>query len=143
MPLYEFSFCDDDGIEHQFEEFVSLADIEAKKPIMSPCGTYEAKRLLGNITFIYGPTLAEKRQFVSGKRSLADRKEMTQLVRQQRDERKRTAEAGSYAAQSNELWVGSEKTEGLIDQDKKIKSNPLLLAPSNVAGEAAAKTEGS
>ena len=133
MPLYVFGYTDENGDEFEFDEFVSLADMEAGKKVMSPCGNYEAARVFTPFSIgAEGPTRREKEAFVGGKKTLSERRELSSHVREMRDIRKKAADPNSRAAKTNEFWTGSEDVGGVVR--RKLPDAPQYkLAPKKTA----------
>lgn len=117
MPLYEFEYYDDKGERQTFCEFYPISTDFST--IKSPCGNYEAKKLMATFAIHEGMTRAEKNAGTTKKRV-----EFAKYAKEQRDVRKKEAEPGTRAHDSNEIWVGNEKLDGVINPKSYIKKLP-------------------
>jgi hypothetical protein len=117
MPRYDFEYYDDSGQRHVFEDICSVNyDFSSKK---SPCGKYDAIKLPPTgVISANGLTLNQKKAGTTKKRI-----EMGKFMREQRTVRKKNYEPGTRQHDSNEIWTGTEGTDGVtqmpINNEKK------------------------
>lgn len=109
MPLFEFEYYDDDGKKHIFEEFYPIGyDFSDVK---SPDGKFKANKLISSgITSAFGLTNAQKKAGTT-----KNRVDTANFMKLQREKRKKEYAPGTRQHESNELWTGTEGTDGVTE----------------------------
>jgi len=113
MPKYQFR-CSNEECSDIFDIRVSADEYSAEQNCPK-CNKF-AKRVFTTISIHQGRTLSQK---VSG--ASLKTIEHGKFMKDARDKRKRNYDPKSREAQSNELWVGSEVNDGVIDAPEKNK----------------------
>lgn len=109
MARYDFEYNDENGVRHVFEANYPINyDFTTVK---SPCGNYVAKKL-DNFSFAskFGLTRKQKEAGTTSKRV-----EMGEFMKEQRKKRKNAYEPGTRQHESNELWTGTEGSDGVTE----------------------------
>jgi putative FmdB family regulatory protein len=113
MPKYKFR-CSNEECGSDFDIQVSASDYSPEQ--ICPDCSGAAKRVFTTVSIHHGRTLAQKKSGASLKTI-----EHGKHMKDAREKRKRNYDPTSREAKSNELWVGSEISDGVIDAPEKNK----------------------
>lgn len=113
MPKYQFK-CSNEECNNVFDIRVSVDEYCAEQSC--PTCQNSAKRVFTVISVHQGRTLSQKTSGASLKTI-----EHGKYMKDAREKRKRNYDPKSREAQSNELWVGSEVNDGVIETPEKNK----------------------
>lgn len=108
MPLYRFHYINENGEDFTFEELFSIN--EDISNIMSPCGKYKASLIIGPFSSSEGLTARQKHAGTT-----KSRVDTAKYMKEKRDIRKKNYAPGTRQHDSNEIWTGTETSDGLID----------------------------
>lgn len=109
VPTFEYRYVDGAGEVHFFEKNVPYSAFDTVDKMMSPCGNYAATRVPAIPATHQGLTATEKSAGTTTRR-----RDMAGWTRDQREKRQRSADPGTRARESNELWLGNENLSGVI-----------------------------
>jgi putative FmdB family regulatory protein len=113
MPRYQFR-CPSEECGNIFDVYMSAeeyTDIHA-----CPDCQIDAKRVFTTISVHHGRTLSQKKAGASLKTI-----EHGKFIKDARDKRKKNYGPESREGQSNELWVGTEVQDGVVNAPEKNK----------------------
>ncbi len=111
MPKYRFQ-CSNNECELNFDINMSSDEYQSKQ-ICPDCDSI-SERVFTVVAVHQGKTIAQKKSGVSSKTI-----EHGKYMKDAREKRKRNYDPTSREAQSNELWVGSEVQDGVINAPEK------------------------
>jgi hypothetical protein len=110
MPLYSFMYVNENGEEICFDEFLPLS--ECDKPVYAPDGKTLAKRILSTFAIHNGLTAVEKTAGTTKRRV-----DFAGFSKDQMQKRKKQADPGTRAYDSNEYWLGGESFKNVLSHD--------------------------
>jgi hypothetical protein len=114
MPIYEFE-CNCEIEPKTYSIQLSFSNYEPEIPC--PCGSGNvAKRVFSSFSVNNGLTANEKKTGTT-----ANRKNMGDFMKDQRELRKKSYDPSSRESKSNEIWLGKEGLDGItsLPTDRK------------------------
>jgi len=113
MPKYKFR-CSNEECGLDFDIRASADEYSSEQSC--PNCANQSKRVFTTVSIHQGRTIAQKQSGASSKTI-----EHGKYMKDAREKRKRNHDPKSREAQSNELWVGSEVQDGVINAPEKNK----------------------